>query len=436
MPSLRSLSVILLLALLLRLAAAMIWQSQAAADGGLFRLGDSDSYWVLAGHLARGEPYQYGSPNASVFRAPLFPIVLAPFTWIPDPAAAVASARVLGCLLGTLAVLELMLLASRLGGATAATGAGVIGAVSPSAIGMSVVVLSEMLLVPLMLAHLLLWQRAWSSSTFRETAKWSALAGAVAGAAVLARPSWLLFTPFLMFVGLSLGPNRWHHARIGLITALAMCVVMLPWWVRNARVTGKFVPTTLQVGPSLYDGLHPGATGASDEGMQFMQAIVAEQIAVDRRADRPLESTLEYRVNRRAQRQAVEFALSQPRETMRLAMAKLYRTWSVWPAGGDIGSTPLRLAITLGTVIVLVLAIYGTWLTLRQHPWWVGVCWLPCLYFTLLHMVFVGSIRYREPAVFILAALAGCAMADLARRRILIHRSAPGRHATASEPSR
>lgn len=39
--------------------------------------------------------------------------------------------------------------------------------------------------------------------------------------------------------------------------------------------------------------------------------------------------------------------------------------------------------------------------------WTFGFYWMPCLYFTLLHMIFVGSIRYREPALLVLTIVGG-----------------------------
>jgi hypothetical protein len=192
-------------------------------------------------------------------------------------------------------------------------------------------------------------------------------------------------------------------------------LVMSPWWIRNARITGRFVPTTLQVGPSLYDGLHAGATGASDEGMEFMQQLVDDQLQEDQRHPGDLASTFEYRVNARAQSAAVQWAFGHPAEVLQLAGRKFLRTWSLWPDGGDVGSNSVRLAITLSSFGVLVLACVASWSLFRPIDWYHGICWLPCLYFTLLHMVFVGSVRYREPAVFVLVALAGCAMAAFIR---------------------
>lgn len=434
----RAVWVIVLLALVLRLGAAAYWHRQAIASGTLFRLGDSDSYWVLAGQIAQGKPYQYGSENASVFRAPLLPLVLSPFTLIDDKSTGVWCARLFACLLGSLAVFQLMLLAQRLDSQRAALYTGLIAACSPAAIGMSVVVLSEMLLIPLMLLHLQLWQAAWRAEKWRTVGCMAFAAGMAGGAAVLARPSWLLFAPFLFGLACVLGPNRRKHAQIFAFTMLGLCLIMTPWWIRNAQVTGKFVLSTLQVGPSLYDGLHAGATGASDEGMAFSHTLLLEQIREDQSSEQPLVSTLEYRVNRRAQRLALAWAGENASEVLRLALAKFCRTWSLWPDGGDVGSPPVRLGITLGTFVVMLLAIRGTWVLASKRGWLVGVCWVPCLYFTLLHMVFVGSIRYREPAVLVLTALAGCAIANFARRRIPQEDCATGLHGSdsaADEPS-
>jgi hypothetical protein len=245
------------------------------------------------------------------------------------------------------------------------------------------------------------------------------LAGIVAGVAVLTRPSWLLFTPFVAILGLAWPGSRKIHLQIIVAIGLGTCLTMTPWWIRNYQITGKFVLTTLQVGPSLLDSFHEGATGGSDEGMQFMRRIEQEQIQADQ-ADlanaEALESTLEWRINRRAQREAVTWAKENPAEIWRLAWAKFRKTWSLWPDGGDVGSPAIRLAISVSSLSVLVLAIVGSFKYWPRNRLMLAICWSPCLYFTLLHMVFVGSVRYREPAMMVLIAIAGCVLMTLISR--------------------
>lgn len=416
---------ILTVAFVLRLMGAIAWHQATDADSHFFRMGDSLSYWVLAEHIAAGEPYEYGSPDASIFRAPLFPLFLAPFTAIPvELSSRVLLARVACAALGTLAVGLLLLFARRLAGPCAGLAAGALAAVYPSAIGMSITLLSEALFMPLMLGHLLQMQSAfqgWSDDAKPRTPhvyRRVALGGCLAGLAILARPSWLLFIPFSTAALFLIGPNRKEHLKLGMLALLTMSVAMSPWWVRNYQLTGHFVPTSLQVGLSLYDGLHPKATGGSDTGMAFSMRLQEEQRTADATSKEELESTFEYRVDRRAKAAAVQYALDHPGRTLQLAGLKFLRTWSLWPGGGETASGFMRLAITISCFFVLILAAIATFTTSQQSALLakqgravIWLCWLPCIYFTLLHMVFVGSIRYREPAVFVLCALAGVALA-------------------------
>jgi hypothetical protein len=54
----------------------------------------------------------------------------------------------------------------------------------------------------------------------------------------------------------------------------------------------------------------------------------------------------------------------------------------------------------------MLLAVVGAARTIRRG-WPYVLCCLPAVYFTSLHVVFVGSIRYRVPAMLMLAVLAG-----------------------------
>ncbi|MEM7475759.1 MAG: glycosyltransferase family 39 protein [Planctomycetota bacterium] len=432
---------VLSVALLLRMAAAVAWHQTTNEQNSYFRLGDSLSYWVLAEHIANSEPYQYGGPDASIFRAPLFPVFLAPFTQLPcSNSLQVLCARLACAAFGTLAVALLMRFASNLGGNCAAIATGAVGAVYPSAIGMSITVLSEALFMPLMILNLLLMQKAMGAEKRGDAHGFAVASGFVAGLTILTRPSWLLFIPFAFGFMLLFGPNRNRQLTLGLVTVLAIGLTMSPWWLRNYRITGQFVPTTLQVGLSLYDGFHQEATGGSDTGMAFSKRLQEEQRQADLVAasdGKQLQSTFEYRVDKRAKSQAIALATENPARTLSLAGRKWMRTWALWPNGGDIGSPLVRILITFSCFSVLsfaILATFSHWQLLRRatqtnptnsstslsvlakesNPGSYLLCWLPCIYFTLLHMVFVGSIRYREPAMLILCVLAGIALANRA----------------------
>jgi hypothetical protein len=435
-----SLALLLLAALAVRLAAGWWWQSRL---DGRFGMGDSDSYWMLAQTIAEGQPYEYGENHARVFRTPGYPLLLAPVVKLAgDGRGGVLLARAEAAVLGVLAVLSVWWLARLLFDDRAALLAAAMASFYPGAIAASVLVLSEAPFCPLVVVQLALWTKAWRTADRRQAAIYACGGGLAAGVATLMRPSWLLFTPLAAGAGMlaaivsgwrinrsQRGPRHRNggafgsgavgadgagtrygkfsrHFRITCWMLAGLIVAMLPWWVRNACLTGRFVPTTLQVGASLYDGLNPDATGGSN--MDFVPRLAAEERQAEARGTaggRRAEIAFEAALDRRMRDAAIAWAWANPGQAVQLAGVKFLRMWNVWPNEPRLSTWPIRLVVLLTYTPLLLLVLWGTWKTVGRG-WPYVLCWLPAVYLTLLHVVFVSSIRYRDPAMLAWLALA------------------------------
>jgi 4-amino-4-deoxy-L-arabinose transferase-like glycosyltransferase len=393
----RWLAAIIAAAIALRCGAALWWQARLTG-GKQFYFADSESYWVLARELAAGRPYQFGSPDARAFRMPGYPLLLAGLFKLYSGEPPVLAARMVGALLGGIAVLFVYLLARQAMDAPSALFAAGAAAVYPGSIVTSVAVLSEALFCPLAVAQLAVWAQSWQAGRGAQSWLLALAAGLLAGAAALVRPEWLMFPAF----ALPALAWHWRSHRLGKCATLIAGIIlaMAPWWVRNYLAVGKFVPTTLQLGASLYDGLNPRATGASD--MRF----VAEWEACERRRDRLSQEPFEVRLDRSLRNAALSWAWQHPQRVAELAAAKCWRMWRPLPDVPTAGARWARWGFAGGYLLLLLLAVLGSWCGRRQ-AWLVRACWLPAAYLTLLHLVFVSSVRYREPAMLVLAVLAG-----------------------------
>jgi len=251
----------LIVALALRVCAALWWQGHI--DPRLFAFSDSDTYWVLGKQIATGGPYAY--IDHQVLRTPGYPLLLVGLFKLSGSAdgdrSMVVAARLIGACLGVAAVAAGAWWTARLFDPRAAMLAGWMLAIYPGAIAMSIFVLSEALFCPLVLLQLALWSIALRASQLKHAAAWSLATGIVAACASLTRPDWLLFTPLAALLSLA-DPRRRRTAMASALILVGLGLGMTPWWIRNAQVTGHFVPTTLAVGASLYDALNPQADGS------------------------------------------------------------------------------------------------------------------------------------------------------------------------------
>lgn len=395
---------LLLAALVLRLGAAIWWQSRVA-PGNRFEFGDSESYWQLGQAIARGEPYEYGSPDAKVFRTPGYPLLLAALFAVVGSDPPVLWVRGLSAMLGTLAVAGVYWLGRVCFDPVTGLIAASLATIYPGAIGMSVYVLSEAPFCPLMLAQLALWSAAGKSVEGNSAVVMAIGAGFFGGMATLMRPSWLLFTPLAVLLSVALCTPRRKHLTLGFAVLLTMVAVMMPWWIRNGRVTGRVVATTLQVGVSLYDGLNPEANGASR--MDFVPGFTAQARMRYEEAKRndvrePREG-FEFYLDREFRSASLAWAFEHPGRVIELATIKFSRMWNVWPNESDFRSWPMRLVVVFSYVPLLILGWWGVW-KFHRPIWPLILCWLPAIYFTALHVVFVSSVRYREPAMLCLMA--------------------------------
>lgn len=361
--------------------------------------GDADGYWQLAQSLVAGEDFSLYTPPRYVMRMPGFPAVLAGSVALFGDSQ--QAARFVLALLTSLAVFPAVWLARRMHSVQAGRWAGAIIALMPLYVGFSVTILTECLF-----ATVILWN-VWAAchwiqcsqpeTAWAKTLGWAAATGLLAGAAIYLRPSWLLYPLCLLPSLLLYRPLSIGRAVVGfLVLSTVMVGTLLPWGMRNQQVTGHFVLTTLWMGPSLYDGLHPAATGDSD--MTFFEE------------DRVLDRMSEFEMNQHYKKLALDFAKENPGRAIELALIKFWRFWKPWPNAEQFSNPILGLIVAVGFVFLVVTAGYGVWVE-RRAFWFVFLCTLPIVYFTGIHLWFVSSLRYRLPAEYPLAVLSGIGLA-------------------------
>lgn len=394
-----------LVGLLLREGAVFFFEARKPA-GEQFFFGDSESYWTLGRAIAEGRPYEFGPDGAKVFRTPGYPALLSLLHRVGGSAATPAAAAHLSAVLGAAAIVLAYLLARRLFSPGVGVLAAWLVAVSPDAVATSGVALSE---APFTVLLLLQWIVLFGRGARPPGVVRAAVVGLLAGCATLVRPSWLLFWPAASAAVLLLAwrlPSVRKYVAPVLIIAAASAGPLIPWWIRNYQAVGRFVPTTLQVGASLYDGLRPDADGASD--MRFVDDFRAELRAKEAVASQAPAAPWEVRLDQAMRDAAVAWAREHPGRVLQLAGVKLVRMWNVRPNEASLRGRWIDWACIAFTLPTFLLAIVSVLLP-NKKLWTAVMLAAPAAYFTALHMIFVAGVRYRAPVapfVLILTAAA------------------------------
>lgn len=370
--------------------------------GAAFEYPDEELHWQLAAHLVH-DGSLVTEDGRFAARMPLYPLFLAPCAVLGS--VGVLLARLAQAVVGAATVIVAHRLARAAAGPRAALIGGLLVACDPFGIFFGNLLLTETLFTFLGVA---LTACAWAVMT-RSPGNWRAWSGvaAIGAAAILTRPSAAGWLPLLWLLILALGRDR---RRIGprlVACPVVLALLLLPWGLRNQAVLRDYAWLSTNGGVTLYDAQGPQADGSSNQAFLLQMAELHGLGEVER--DRLLK------------RLAVQQMRSDPGRVLRLAGVKFLRTWSPLPNVTEYRTGPAAVAGAAYTVLLLagtVAAVVRAWGDRRQasaadRRRLLALVALPLLYFTVVHCVYIGSVRYRVPLMPLMALVAAVEMGRL-----------------------
>ena len=235
-----------------------------------FLVGDSTTYYLHAIGLSSGHGYVFpydARGTATAFHPPGWPILLSLPFWIvrhsPIADNFVAAGAVLNCALSIATVILVALVARAWFGERAATVAAILVGFLPGFVYFGASwALENCFTALLMLAVWIVAVRPWPAGVVPRARL--LLFGLVLGYAVLVRPFALVLVPALL-IGTRIAGGSWKRVLTQTAVVLALVVLVLtPWTIRNSVRLHGFVLVSTNLGDTLCQSHHPGATGGFD----------------------------------------------------------------------------------------------------------------------------------------------------------------------------
>jgi 4-amino-4-deoxy-L-arabinose transferase-like glycosyltransferase len=230
-----------------------------------------------------------------------------------------------------------------------------------------------------------------------ESGRSTVFSGLFAGLSHLTRPTLLPFLPLVWIWQRFYSQIQWKY----IVCAVAiLLVVIVPWGVRNYYVLGKFVIGTTGFGHVFYEGNNPyNDTGGVMTGDR-------------RRLEERPEGLSELESDKWERDRAIEYIKSDPARFFVIGLRKFLRFWSLWPNASDYSSAMYRWISLLSFGPVLVLSLLSIPLLWGMRKKTILI-WAFVGYYSLLHVITLGSLRYRLPLEPLLIALAAATLAHI-----------------------
>lgn len=461
---------ILVFALLLRLGGGVIVSKQAFdrhGETGRFLFPDSTQLDALARNLLQKHEF-VDNNNRRAWRTPAYSIMLAGLYAVSGNS--IFTARLMTNLIDILNIVLVWWLAKTLFSNRAGMIAAGLATVYPFFVYFSNLILADVLGVTAMLlitCSTVKWGRA--SEQKHLAIWWSVAVGISLSFAIMVKAAFALVGIFVVTFLLirmrkSLPESTCERRKTYYcmpVIILAFCAGMAPWWIRNYVVFDAFVPFSTMGGFTLYESNSEKADGGpNNEKIEFPwdwqsmnQAlrtgrylgggetvepgmspthiiyIIPGKPTLDLSpglSTRHVEATaceIELFSDKLLKMEVMDWVKNNPWRFASLMPIKFFRTWNVMPNWSEAQSRFIKAASLCSYVPVMLLALLALWVY-RSRWREVYLLVIPAIYIGCLHSVFMGSIRYRLPAMGCMIVLAAGGVEWGLRKALCVKREA------------
>jgi len=175
---------------------------------------------------------------------------------------------------------------------------------------------------------------------------------------------------------------------IFIVSIILSSSFLAPWWVRNYIVFDAFVPLTTSSSKNLYLGNNlNNKTGGNDMRIDWEHDFI-----------KTLNQT-EYTELERSdifKDRAIYFIVNHPKKVINLMYLKFKRFYNIFPNTPSFNKGYFKYISVLSYGPVFLLFVISVFYNIKYLHILIPIYLLFC-YFTLLHTVFIASLRYRLP---------------------------------------
>ena len=208
---------------------------------------------------------------------------------------------------------------------------------------------------------------------------------------ILIKPSFDLLNPFLIFTFAHLIHCEGFRKSFFLVIRylIVYSLFMTPWWIHQYTKYNEFVRLTLADGIILYSGNNEINKTGGGIGRRNGESDV--DFSKFEKIKNPIEK------NNAMKDAAFNFISDNKIRFVELAGLKFVRFWRLWPYADEYSQWHIIASSLLSYGVVLILSLYFLFIA---SPYFLKILipvFITFLYLTLVHMITIGSIRYRFP---------------------------------------